>query len=318
VSDVVLVTGASGFAGGHLLQLLNAPQQVVGWTRSAPAPELEPLARWEHVDLLDRDSVRRAIDRLRPTHVYHCAGVAHVADLWRDTTRGLEGNVLGTEHLLDALRRAGQPCRVLVTGSAMVYAPSDTPIDEDHALAPASPYALSKLAQEELARRAVREDGLEVIVARAFNHTGARQTPAFAAPSMARQIAMIEAGRVEPVIRVGNLEAHRDLSDVRDVVRAYAALMAAGVSNSVYNVASGTARSIRSLLDSLVARAKVPVRVESDPARMRPSDVRFLAGNFSRLERATGWRPQISFDRMLDDLLNYWREQATTDLGSRL
>ncbi|HZM60302.1 MAG TPA: NAD-dependent epimerase/dehydratase family protein, partial [Vicinamibacterales bacterium] len=225
MSDVVLVTGASGFAGGHLLQLLNAPQQVVGWTRSAPAPELEPLARWDHVDLLDRDSVRRAIDRLRPTHVYHCAGVAHVADLWRDTTRGLEGNVLGTEHLLDALRRAGQPCRVLVTGSAMVYAPSDTPIDEDHALAPASPYALSKLAQEELARRAVREDGLEVIVARAFNHTGARQTPAFAAPSMARQIAMIEAGRVEPVIRVGNLEAHRDLSDVRDVVRAYAALM---------------------------------------------------------------------------------------------
>jgi GDP-4-dehydro-6-deoxy-D-mannose reductase len=315
VSDVVLVTGASGFAGGHLLQLLNAPQQVVGWTRSAPAPELEPLARWDHVDLLDRDSVRRAIDRLRPTHVYHCAGVAHVADLWRDTTRGLEGNVLGTEHLLDALRRAGQPCRVLVTGSAMVYAPSDAPIDEDHALAPASPYALSKLAQEELARRAVREDGLEVIVARAFNHTGARQTPAFAAPSMARQIAMIEAGRVEPVIRVGNLEAHRDLSDVRDVVRAYAALMTAGVSNSVYNVASGTARSIRSLLDSLVARAKVPVRVESDPARMRPSDVRFLAGNFSRLEGATGWRPQISFDRMLDDLLNYWREQASTGRG---
>lgn len=315
MSDVVLVTGASGFAGGHLLQLLNAPQQVVGWTRSAPAPELEPLARWDHVDLLDRDSVRRAIDRLRPTHVYHCAGVAHVADLWRDTTRGLEGNVLGTEHLLDALRRAGQPCRVLVTGSAMVYAPSDAPIDEDHALAPASPYALSKLAQEELARRAVREDGLEVIVARAFNHTGARQTPAFAAPSMARQIAMIEAGRVEPVIRVGNLEAHRDLSDVRDVVRAYAALMTAGVSNSVYNVASGTARSIRSLLDSLVARAKVPVRVESDPARMRPSDVRFLAGNFSRLEGATGWRPQISFDRMLDDLLNYWREQASTGRG---
>src|SRR4030095_9265218 len=151
--------------------------------------------------------------------------------------------------------------------------------------------------------------------ARAFNHTGARKPRASAPPSMARQIAMIEAGRVEPVIRVGNLEAHRDLSDVRDVVRAYAALMTAGVSNSVYNVASGTARSIRSLLDSLVARAKVPVRVESDPARMRPSDVRFLAGNFSRLEGATGWRAQISFDRMLDDLLNYWREQASTGRG---
>ena len=276
MSDVVLVTGASGFAGSHLLQLLNAPRQVVGWTRSAPAPELGPLARWEHVDLLDRDGVRRAIDRLRPTRVYHCAGVAHVADLWRDTTRGLEGNVLGTEHLLDALRRAQQACRVLVTGSAMVYAPSDTPIDEDHALAPASPYALSKLAQEELARRAVREDGLEVIVARAFNHTGARQTPAFAAPSMARQIAMIEAGRVEPVIRVGNLEAHRDLSDVRDVVRAYAALMAAGVSNTVYNVASGTARSIRSLLDSLVARSRFTAPATFGASTVVMSDGRFV------------------------------------------
>ena len=318
MTDVVLVTGASGFAGGHLLQFLHAPHQVVGWTRSAPVPELEPLARWEHVDLLDRERVRTAIAQLRPTHVYHCAGVAHVADLWRDTTRGLEGNVLGTEHLLDALRRAGQPCRVLVTGSAMVYATANTPIDEDHPLAPASPYALSKLAQEELARRSVREDGLEVIIARAFNHTGARQTPAFAAPSMARQIAMIETGRVEPVIRVGNIEAHRDLSDVRDVVRAYAALMTSGVSDTVYNVASGAARSIRSLLESLVARSKVPVRVETDPARMRPSDVRFLAGNVSRLQRTTGWRPQISFDQMLDDLLDYWREQARRALGSGL
>jgi GDP-4-dehydro-6-deoxy-D-mannose reductase len=312
VSDVVLVTGASGFAGGHLIQHLDAPGDVVGWTRSAPAPELERLARWQHVDLLDRERVRRAIAQLRPTQVYHCAGVAHVADLWRDTTRGLEGNVLATEHLLDALRRTGQPCRVLVTGSAMVYAPSNEPIDEDHALAPGSPYALSKLAQEELARRSVREDGLEIIIARAFNHTGPRQTPAFAAPSMARQIAMIETGRIEPIIRVGNLEAHRDLCDVRDVVRAYAALMESGVSDTVYNVASGTARSIRSLLDSLVARSKVPVRIETDPARMRPSDVRFLAGNFSRLERATGWRPEISFEQMLDDLLNYWREEAMT------
>ena len=316
MSDVVLVTGASGFAGGHLLQFLHGPHEVVGWTRSSPVPELESLARWEHVDLLDRERVRTAIAQLRPTHVYHCAGVAHVADLWRDTTRGLEGNVLGTEHLLDALRRAGQPCRVLVTGSAMVYAAANAPIDEDHALAPASPYALSKLAQEELARRSVREDGLEIVIARAFNHTGARQTPAFAAPSMARQIAMIETGRVEPVIRVGNLEAHRDLSDVRDVVRAYAALMTSGVSDTVYNVASGTARPIRSLLESLVARSKVPVRVETDPARMRPSDVRFLAGNVSRLQRATGWRPQISFDQMLDDLLDYWREQARRALGS--
>lgn len=315
MSDVVLVTGASGFAGGHLVQHLNAPGRIVGWTRSAPAAELAPYARWERVDLLDRDRVRAAIAGLTPSIVYHCAGIPHVAESWRDTTRGLEGNVLATEHLFDALRRTGRGCRVLVTGSAMVYAPSTEPIAEDHPLAPSNPYALSKLAQEELARRAWQEDGLDIIIARAFNHTGPRQQPAFAAPSMARQIALIERGTIEPVIRVGNLDARRDLTDVRDVVRAYVALMASGVAGSVYNVASGVARSIRSLLDALVARAAVPVRVEIDPARMRPNDVPVLAGDFSRLERATGWRPLIPFEQMVDDLLEYWRTSPEVERG---
>jgi GDP-4-dehydro-6-deoxy-D-mannose reductase len=178
---------------------------------------------------------------------------------------------------------------------------------EDHPVAPASPYALSKLAQETLARRAVDEDGLDVVITRSFNHTGPRQTPAFVAPSMARQIALIEAGALEAVIRVGNLDAHRDLTDVRDIVRAYAALMASGERGAIYNVGSGTARPIRSVLDALVARAKVPVRIEPDPARMRPTDIPVLTANCARLKQATGWRPAISFDQMLDDLLEYWR-----------
>ena len=305
--NLVLVTGASGFAGGHLVEHLASTGQVVGWTRSTPPPELRDLARWEQVDLLDRDRVRRAIADLRPTHIYHCAGVPHVAESWRDTARSLEGNVLATEHLFDALRRAGVRSRVLVPGSSMVYAPSSEPITEDDPIAPASPYALSKLAQEELARRARKEDGLEIVITRSFNHTGPRQTAAFAAPSMARQIAMIEAGALAPVIKVGNLDAERDLTDVRDVVRAYAALMTSAASDDVYNVASGVARTIRSVLDALIARAKVPVRVESEPARMRPNDVPFMAGNPSRLTAATGWRPLITFERMLDDLLDYWR-----------
>jgi len=210
-----------------------------------------------------------------------------------------------------ALRRADVRCRVLVTSSAAVYAASEQPISEDHTLAPASPYALSKLAQEELARRAASEDGLDIVIARAFNHTGPRQTAAFVAPGIARQIALIETGTCEPIIRVGNIAAKRDITDVRDVVRAYAALMTSGVSGMVYNVASGTARSIRSLLDELIARSKVPVQVETEPARMRPNDVPVLVGDSSRLERATGWRPTISFDRMLDDLLAYWRQQNT-------
>jgi GDP-4-dehydro-6-deoxy-D-mannose reductase len=298
VSDLVLVTGAGGFVGSHLLEhLLASRTAVVAWTRQT-------------VDLLDRDGVRAAIRDLRPTEVYHCAGVPHVAESWGDTARPLEGNVRATEHLLDAVRRAGIRCRVLIPGSATVYAPSAEPISETDAIAPASPYAISKLAQEQLALRSIAEDGLDVVVTRSFNHTGPRQTPAFVAPSMARQVALIERGRLEPVIKVGNLDARRDVTDVRDVVRAYAALMRHGATGVVYNVASAVARPIRSILEALVARSKVPVRIEVDQARLRPNDVPVVVGSYSRLHEATGWRPAISFDQMLDDLLGYWRSLA--------
>ena len=305
----VLVTGAGGFAGSHLVEhLLASPKHrrgeggsashtVVGWTR-------------ETVDLLDRDRVRAAIRDLQPAQIYHCAGMPHVAESWQDTAQPLEGNVLATGHLFDALRREGIRCRILVPGSATVYAPSPEPISETHPIAPASPYAISKLAQEQLALRAIQEDGLDVVVTRSFNHTGPRQTPAFVAPSMARQIALIERGQLEPVIKVGNLDAHRDVTDVRDVVRAYSALMQAGTTGVVYNVASGIARPIRSILDALVSRSKVPVRIEVDQSRMRPHDVPVVVGDASRLKDATGWRAEITFDQMLDDLLSYWRGHA--------
>ena len=305
---VVLVTGAGGFAGSHLVEYLlaspkrqgsegrSASQKVVGWTK-------------EMVDLLDRDHVGAAIRDLRPSQIYHCAGMPHVAESWRDTAQPLEGNVLATEHLFDALRREGIRCRVLVPGSATVYAPSSEPISETDPIAPASPYAISKLAQEQLALRAIEEDGLDVVLTRSFNHTGPRQTPAFVAPSMARQIALIERGQLEPVIRVGNLDAQRDVTDVRDVVRAYAALMRSGKTGVIYNVASGVGRSVRSILDALVSRSRVPVRIEVDQARMRPNDVPVVVGDFSRLNTATGWRPEITFDQMLDDLMSYWRRQ---------
>ena len=165
----------------------------------------------------------------------------------------------------------------------------------------------------------MQEDGLDVVVTRSFNHTGPRQTPAFAAPSMARQIALIERGQLEPVIKVGNLDARRDLTDVRDVVRAYAALMQSGTPGVVYNVASGVGRSIRSVLDALVSRSRVPVRIEIDPARMRPNDVPVLVGDCSRLDatRPAG-RPAVTFDQMLDDLLDYWRGRSAYVSGQVL
>ena len=297
MSEVVLVTGAAGFAGSHLVEHLRLSQNhVVSWTRQT-------------VDLLDRDRVRTAIRELRPAQIYHCAGMTHVAKSWLDTAQPLEGNVLATEHLFDALRREGIRCRVLVPGSATVYAASSEPISEDGPIAPTNPYAISKLAQEQLALRAIQEDGLDLVLTRSFNHTGPGQTAEFAAPSMARQIALIERGELEPVIKVGNLDAQRDVTDVRDVVRAYAALMQSGRTGVIYNVASGVARSIRSILDALVSRSKVPVRIEVDQARMRPNDVPVVVGNHSRLTEATGWHPQVSFDQMLDDLLTYWRGQ---------
>jgi GDP-4-dehydro-6-deoxy-D-mannose reductase len=320
VREVVLVTGAAGFAGSHLLDLLAATpepasspvpsaagratagasgfsRKIVGWTRA-------------DVDLLDRDHLRAAIAELKPTHVYHLAGAAHVAESWTRPAATLATNILATHYLFDALRRAGGRCRVFVPGSAHVYAPSATPITEDAPIAPASPYAVSKVAQEQLGERSVVEDGLETVVARVFNHTGPRQSPTFAAPSMARQIARIERGLEEPVIKVGNLEAVRDLTDVRDTVRAYALLMQHGVPGAIYNVATGVGHSTRAVLDTLVGFARVPVRVAVDPARLRPNDLPFLVGDSSRLGAATGWKPRISFQQMLADLLEHWRGQS--------
>jgi GDP-4-dehydro-6-deoxy-D-mannose reductase len=309
VTGPILVTGASGFAGSHLVQHLSTSRAVVGWARSAPPAEIAGLARWQPIDLLDRDAVDGAIRELKPSAIVHCAGLPQVAESWADTAAPLAANALGTHRLLEAIRQAGHSCRIVVAGSAHVYAPSPIPIGEDHRLQPASPYALSKLAQEQIALRSVAEDGLQVIVTRSFNHTGPRQQPSFVAPSIARQIALIERGELEPVIRVGNLDAQRDLLDVRDTVRAYAALLETGTPGTVYNVASGVGRPVGDLLDALVLRARVPIRIESDPLRMRANDIPVLIGDATRLRKATGWQPEIPFEQTLDDLLAYWREQ---------
>ena len=306
----VLITGATGFAGGHLVESLAGSNRLVGWGRSAPRSELARFAEWHVIDLLDGVRVRNAIASLRPLTVFHLAGAPQVAESWHDSATPLAGNVLATAHLLDAIRRAGLGCRVLVAGSATIYAPSETPIRETDPLAPRSPYALSKFAQEQLALRAFADDGLDVVVVRAFNHTGPRQSPSFVAPSMARQIALIEHGLAEPVVRVGNLEARRDFTDVRDVARAYVGVAEQGQAGEIYNVGSGTTRSIGSVLEALCRRAHAEVRIEVDPSRLRPAETSTLVADASRLFHQTGWRPQVPFETTLDDLIEFWRTEV--------
>lgn len=306
----VLVTGAAGFAGSHLIEQLAGSCDLIAWARSEPPPEIGGLTSWRRIDLLDRNRVRHEVQALRPAAVYHCAGASHVGASWQNPVQPLAQNALATHYLLDALGRTGAETRVVVVGSATVYAPSTAPLREDDRLAANSPYAASKLAQEQIALRAVAETGLDVIVARPFNHTGPRQRPDFAAPGFARQIALIERGALEPLIRVGNLDAERDLTDVRDTVRGYRLLMEWGEPGKVYNVSSGIGRSIRAVLDALVTRSHVQVTVRVDPNRLRPNDTPVILGDATRLRAATGWAPQVRFDQMIDDLLEFWRSQV--------
>jgi GDP-4-dehydro-6-deoxy-D-mannose reductase len=314
VNGPVLITGASGFAGSHLLDLLAGRGELAAWSRAEPAAERRGSARWQRVDVRDPQQTRAAIRELRPSAVYHLAGMPHVAESFSDTAAPLASNVLGSHHLFDALRRARIRCRVVLAGSALIYRGSDRPIAEDAPIAPGSPYAVSKLAQEQLGLRALREDGVDVILTRPFNHTGPRQQPSFMAPSVARQIARIERGGGEPLLRVGNLDAVRDLTDVRDIVRAYEALMGTGTPGTIYNIASGQGRPVRQVLEALVSRSSVPIRVERDPSRFRANDTPVLIGDATRLREATGWAPRIPFDRMIDDLLAFWRADASTTL----
>ena len=261
--------------------------------------------QWEAIDLLDRDAVRTAIARIRPTAVYHCAGAAHVGRAWEQAESTFATNVRGTHHLLDALARTGVESRVLIPSSALVYASADRALREDDPLRPSSPYGLSKLAQEMLASHAGR--GVTVCVARAFNHFGPRQDPFFAASGFARRIADIERGKWEPEISVGNLDARRDLTDVRDTVRAYRLILERAAPGEIFNVCSGVAIEIRELLDRLIAHARVAVRIRIDPARYRPNDTPLLLGDPSRIREKLGWAPRIDLDRTVDDLLAYWR-----------
>lgn len=308
--DLPLVTGATGFAGSHLVDTLTGTgREVAAWghAQGRPVPqEGEGRVRWTAVDILDRRSVENALAELRPTMIFHLAGLAHVAEAWKDSARPLQVNALGTHHLLDAVEKVVPGCKVVIAGSALVYRPSATALTEEDPIGPADPYGVSKLAQEMRAERAATP----VVLTRPFNHAGPRQSESFVTTSFAKQLAEIEAGIREPKLLVGNLDARRDIMDVRDTARAYVALSERGTPGRVYNICSGVAYRVGDLLERLLSIVRARVTVEQDPSRLRPSDNPVVLGDASRLSADTGWHPQIPIDQTLSDLLTWWRSRV--------
>jgi GDP-4-dehydro-6-deoxy-D-mannose reductase len=308
-----LVTGAGGFVGPHLRVALEAAGHEV-WTTdrtpSAAAPRHRPA------ELTDAGVTRAVLEEARPDAVVHLASQSSVAASFHDPSATLVGNLTVACNLLEAVRHVAPRARVLVVGSAEEYGnvpEAEQPIRESQPLRPASPYAVSKCAQEFLALQYAMTWGLDVIATRSFNHSGPGQSDRFVLSSFARQIAAAERGAQEAVLRVGNLDVRRDFLDVRDVVRAYVALLERGECGAVYNVCRGEAPAVRDLLDTLRAAARVETRVETDPERWRPSDLPVLRGDPSRLMERTGWSARLPLDATLRDLLADWRARLAVE-----
>ncbi len=312
----VLVTGITGFAGSHLVDhLLTLPNvEVVGiqrWrSRTENIEHFRDRVRLVECDLRDASSVRDVIDHLRPERIFHLAAQSFVPTSWTAPTESLVTNIIGQLNIFEAVKKLHIMPRIQLACSSEQYGmvhENELPIRETNAMRPLSPYAVSKVGQDMLGYQYWMSFHIPIIRTRGFNHEGPRRGPVFVCSDFAKEIADIEKGRKPAVIRVGNLEARRDFSDVRDVVRAYSLSLEKGEPGEAYNICSGRAWTIREMLDMLLGMTKVKVKIEQDAARMRPSDVPVLLGDASKFRKATGWEPTIPFEQTLRDLLDYWR-----------
>ncbi len=312
-----LITGINGFVGGHLAEhLLDIGQYEVSGVARQPVlslPQLHERVTLYSADLSDLSQVRNVLEASRPDVIFHLAGQANVQRSFQDASGTLETNIFVQLRLFDALITLGMRPLILITSSNEIYGhvrPEDLPLDENTPFRPVSPYAVSKATQDLLAYQYYVSHQLRTIRLRPFNHIGPRQEEAYVASAFAAQIARIEAGQQPPILRVGNLAAERDFSDVRDMVRAYGLAANHAEPGSAYNIGSGQPISIRWLLDTLIEHSHVPIQVELDPARMRPADVPLVIADSRRFRQVTGWAPQIPLQQTLLDILSYWREKV--------
>jgi len=316
----VLITGITGFAGSHLAEYVlnqHPGTEVFGtqrWrSRTENIRDIESRIQLLECDLRDQSSVTGLIDRVRPDRIFHLAAQSFVPSSWNAPAESLTTNILGQLNLFEAIRAAGIDPWIQIACSSEEYGlvhKDELPIKETNPLRPLSPYAVSKVGQDYLGYQYFKSFGTRVVRTRGFNHDGPRRGDVFVSSNFAKQLAAIEKGRKPPVIQVGNLEARRDFTDVRDMVRAYWLALDGGCEpGEAYNICTGKDYSIQEVLDELIRMSGLEVEVREDPERLRPSDVPVLLGDNSKFRKATGWEPSIAYERTLRDMLDYWRAE---------
>lgn len=311
----ILITGLTGFAGQYLADLISAEQgvEIHGISRGQIAPsQLSSRYHIHSCDLGSAPAVDRLMRSVAPKQIYHLAGYANAGQSNREPEAAWQNNLTVTRILYEAIDRWGGKPRVVYVGSGLIYGPSQDAVLGQHEnvpLCPTNPYATSKAAADLISYQMSVNPGLEIIRARPYNHIGPRQQESFAIPNFARQIVAIERGLQPPVLQTGNLGAERDLTDVRDVVRAYVGLMKSGRPNEAYNIASGKSRSMSSVLEALLSRARVKVTIQQNADLLRPIDQSVPRVAISKIRKEIGWEPQIPLEQSLGDILDFWRSQ---------
>jgi GDP-4-dehydro-6-deoxy-D-mannose reductase len=315
----VLITGVTGMAGSHLAEYcLKQGAEVHGTKRwradmSNILEENYYKINFHECDLRDQSSVTDVIGSVKPDKIFHTAAQSFVKASWQYPHETFYTNIMGQCNIFEAVRQLKLDPVIQICCSSEEYGmvpPEEAPIKETNPLRPLSPYGVSKVAQDLMGWQYFKSYGLRIIRTRAFNHEGPRRGHAFVTSNFALQVARIEAGLVPAVIYVGNLTSKRDYTDVRDMVRAYWLATEKCTPGEVYNICTGKTYPTQFVLDYLLSQSKVPIKVEVDPARLRPSDVQLLLGDSTKFREATGWEPEISIEKTLSDTLDFWRDRV--------
>lgn len=308
----VLIIGAAGFVGGHLIHHLNTDLNYEVTATKLPTEHLDTTeAAVYNLNILEPDTILPLLQEIHPDAVIHLAAQSSVGVSWKKPDLTVDINIKGTLYLLDAIRQLDYVPRLLLIGSGEEYGhilPDETPIKETNSIRPGNIYAVTKACQNMIGKVYADAYHLDIMSVRAFNHIGPRQTDTFVVSDFCKQVARIEAGKADSLIRVGNLSAARDFTDVRDVVRAYALLLQKGRSGETYNVGSGHAVTIEYILDRILTHSTLSgIRYEVDSEKIRPIDVPIIEADITKLQSDTGWKPSISLDTSIQDVLEYWR-----------